>query len=143
MDFYSISTIIALLALLFACVASGLAIHYRKRSGKLADNLSQALEKIAIAHTDIQTLQERYQDSLEFQKNLNEAEITTRLQQPRLAAHHDHGRLEAPERYLYLRSLAQNGMSAEEIAATLSISSHEAKQLVKLSKLANISSQTG
>lgn len=138
MDVHSFTTIVTFLSLLLTCFMLFMAVQYRKKAQKMAYELSLALEKLAIAHTDMQALQERYQDSLEFQKSLNEAEITTRLQQPRLSAQHGYNRSGPPERYLYVRSLAQNGMSAEEIASILSISTQEAEQLVNLSKLASI-----
>jgi hypothetical protein len=140
MENFSFSTIVALLALLLTCLSVVLTMRYRRKSARISAELSQALEKLAIAHLDMQALQQRYQDSLEFQKNLNEAEITTRLQQPRLSVQHGYGRKAAPpERYLYVRSLAQNGMSAVEIASVLSISTQEAEQLVNLSRLASLS----
>lgn len=128
------------MALLLTAIAISLAIYYRRNASKKAKELSIMLEKLAIAHAEMQALQQRYQDSLEFQKSLNEAEITTRLQQPRLSAQQGYSRSGPPERYLYVRSLAQNGMSAEEISSILSISTQEAEQLVNLSKLANSSS---
>lgn len=139
MENFSFSTIIALLALPLTCLSAGLALRYRGKAARKSAELSQALEKLAAAHLDMQALQQRYQDSLEFQKNLNEAELTTRLQQPRLAVRHGYSRKAAPERYLYVRSLAQNGMSAEEISSVLSISTQEAEQLVNLSRLAGLS----
>lgn len=139
MENFSFSTIVALLALLLTSLSLVLARRYRKKAAKVAAELSQALEKLAAAHLDMQALQQRYQDSLEFQKNLSEAEITTRLQQPRLSVQHGYDRKSAPERYLYVRSLAQTGMSAEEISSVLSISTQEAEQLVNLSRLASLS----
>ena len=134
MESNSYSLIITLFILLVALVTTGLAIHYSRKAAKLSTKLSGALEKLANAHNEMQQLEQRYQETLLFQKNLNEAELTTRLQQPRLSA--QHGRhSSAPERYLYVRSLAQSGMEAEEIATILSISTQEAEQLVNLSRL--------
>lgn len=137
MEQISFTIIVALLALLLSCLTLALAIVYRRRAAKLSRELTISLEKLATAHADIQLLEQRYQDNLAFQKTLSDAEITTRLQQPRLSAAHGYSQISAPERYLYIRSLAQNGMGAKEIAAILSISSHEAEQLVNLSRLAN------
>jgi hypothetical protein len=132
---FSFSTVVALAAALFACVGLILAVHFRKKASRLTSDLDKIQEKLAVTHADLQTLQQKYQDSLDFQKNLSEAELTTRLQQPRLSAQHGRSRIAAPERYLYVRSLAQNGMSAEDIASVLSISVTEAEQLVNLAKL--------
>lgn len=140
MDHNTFAIIVALSALLLTSLALALAIYYRRKNAKLAGELSQALEKLALAHADMQELQQRHQDSLDFQKNLTAAELTTRLQQPRLSAQHGYAHVTAPERYLYVRSLAQNGMSAREISDILAISTQEAEQLVNLARLAHISS---
>jgi hypothetical protein len=137
---FSFSTVVALASSLLTCLAFILVMHFRKKASRLTNDLDKIQEKLAVTHTDLQALQQRYQDSLDFQKNLSEAELTTRLQQPRLSAQHGHSRITAPERYLYVRSLAQNGMGAEEIASVLSISVPEAEQLVNLAKLGSYSS---
>jgi len=136
MDHYSFAIIIALLALFLTCITLGASIYYRRKAASLSRKLSVALEKLATAHADLQNKDQRYKETVEFQKNLSEAELTTRLQQPRLTAQHSLGRVSAPERYLYIRSLAQNGMNAKEIATILSISTQEAEQLVNLARLA-------
>jgi len=136
MDNYSFAIIIALLALALTCISLGVSIHYRRKSASLSKKLAVALEKLAKAHSDLQEMDQRYKETVEFQKNLSDAELTTRLQQPRLSAQRSLSKTNAPERYLYVRSLAQNGMSAKEIAAILSISTQEAEQLVNLSRLA-------
>lgn len=140
MEKFSLPIVITIVALFIACIMSITAMYYRSKAKKKGNEIVLALEKLAIAHTEMQALQQRYQDSLEFQKSLNEAEITTRLQQPRLSNQHGHKDSAPPERYRYVRSLAESGMSAEEISSVLSISTQEAEQLVNLSKLANISS---
>lgn len=136
MDHYSFAIIIALLSLLLTGIILGALIYYRRKAASLSRKLAVALEKLATAHSDLQNMDQRYKETVEFQKNLSEAELTTRLQQPRLSTQHSLGRVSAPERYLYIRSLAQNGMDAKEIAAILSISTQEAEQLVNLSRLA-------
>lgn len=138
MDHNAFALIVALSVLLLTSFA--LAMYYRRKSARLTGELSQAREKLAAAHADMQDLRQRHQDSLDFQKKLTEAELTTRLQQPRLSAQHGYQHITAPERYLYVRSLAQNGMSAREISDILAISTQEAEQLVNLAKLADTSS---
>ncbi|MFV0436169.1 MAG: hypothetical protein ACK5PS_02060 [Desulfopila sp.] len=128
---------IALVATLSALFALGLAVYYRRQSSRLSAKLSTALEKLATAHRDVQQMEARYEEISTFNNNLNEAELTTRLQRSRLSAQHGSNQTSAPERYLYLRSLAESGMGADEIAAILSISTQEAEQLVKLSSLAS------
>jgi len=138
MGYNSFTVIVALLAFMFAGLSLVPALLYRRRAAKLSRELSIALEKLAAAHAEMQLFEQRQKENLEFQKNLGNAELTTRLQQSRLTAQHGHNRVGAPERYLYVRSLAENGMSAQEIAEILSISKQEAEQLVNLSKLATL-----
>jgi hypothetical protein len=140
MDFISLNTFITSVALFLVVLVFRRALYFRRKAALLETSNEDLQQKLTAATTDLQALQKKYQESLDFQKNLSEAEITTRLQQPRLSIQLGHSRSEAPERYLYVRSLAQNGMSAEEIASVLSISTQEAEQLVNLSKLASIAS---
>ena len=71
-----------------------------------------------------------------FQNSLDEAELATRMQQPRMHAIEGGSQGNTPEKYRYIRSLHEKGMSAEEIASILKISSLEAEQLVSLAKIA-------
>ena len=133
----SLFIFLLLLTLLLTCLTFGLAIHYRRKADTLSRKLRVALEKLASAHEEMQEREQREQESQAFQKNLTEAELTTRLQQPRLTGRHQYDRVNVPERYHYVRSLAEKGMEASEIAAILSISTREAEQLVNLSRLAS------
>lgn len=71
-----------------------------------------------------------------FDDNLRAAELTTRLQQPRLTMQQSGYVPAAPERYRYIQPMAEKGMSAHEIASMLSMSLHEATQLVTLARVA-------
>ncbi|WP_143165910.1 hypothetical protein [Desulfofustis glycolicus] len=73
--------------------------------------------------------------SATFAADLNQAELTTKLQYPRLRDYGAIAERTAPERYRYAHRLSQNGMEAEQIASMLTISQHEAQQLVHLSRL--------
>jgi hypothetical protein len=73
--------------------------------------------------------------SATFAADLDQAELTTRLQYPRLRDYGAIAERTAPERYRYAHRLSQSGMEAEQIASMLTISQHEAKQLVYLSRL--------
>ena len=72
-----------------------------------------------------------------FDDNLRAAEITTRLQQPRLTAQQGSSASAAPERYRYLQTMVEKGLSAQEIASTLSMSLPEITQLITLIRVAN------
>ena len=99
--------------------------------------LQEADTALAQYEKKICDLQERSNQFREFQESLQQAEITTRLQKPRLSSQQVNSNTNPPERYRYVRSLAASGMSSHEIASVLSISIHEADQLVALAKIAH------
>lgn len=135
--------VVPLAALAVSALAVARAIQVQRRNSSLAGRLSEitgSLEDIRNSYGD---LQERYRSSLEFQQNLSEATITTRLQAPRLAVRSRPEAMDAPERYRYVHRLAESGMAAEEISEVLSISGHEARQLVNLARLAARSGTAG
>ncbi len=136
MDHFPSDLLTSVLALLVAVVTFCRSVYMRKKAEDQASRLDNAEEELRAVQGELIELKQKYRASLEFQKSLSEAEITTRLQQPRLAIMHGQTHVEAPERYHYVRTLAQNGMGAKEIAAVLSISTHEAQQLVNLCNLA-------
>jgi hypothetical protein len=43
---------------------------------------------------------------------------------------------DTPERYRYIQSMTEKGLNAQDIAAMISISLHEATQLVTLTRMA-------
>jgi hypothetical protein len=134
-EFSTIDIVLALLVCLLIIALLMLAAVNRKLRLRLADHLTEAHKNMASAENSLRALQLQYDSNMEFQKNLSEAELTTRLQRSRLTTQHAKDLTSTPERYQYVRSLAATGMGAEEIAAILSISSQEAEQLVKLSQL--------
>lgn len=64
-----------------------------------------------------------------FDQSLDEAELKSRLQAPVAAGN-------APDKYRHVASLAEQGMSIQQIAEVLHISLPEATQLVSLSRIA-------
>lgn len=64
-----------------------------------------------------------------FENDLNHAELKNRLQAPASLGN-------APDKYRHVASLADQGMSVEQIAEVLNISLPEANQLVSLARLA-------
>jgi DNA-binding NarL/FixJ family response regulator len=99
--------------------------------------LTEANRTLAEMHEKLSVLQEKDQKSSDFNRSLNQAEISVRLQKSRLSAQNYNRSMSPPERYSYVHSLAAKGMSSQEIALVLSISIHEADQLVNLSRLAH------
>lgn len=113
-----------------------LILLFRHKNNMLSAKLISTEKNLTNTEQELMELREKLDSTLGFQKSLNEAEITTRLQQPRLATQHANTSVQAPERYHYIKSLSENGMEAKEIADILSISAQEATQLVNLSRLA-------
>ncbi|WP_163339264.1 hypothetical protein [Desulfopila sp. IMCC35008] len=108
---------------------------FRRKNNRLSAKLLSTETNLLNTQQELLELRQKLDSTLEFQKSLHEAEITTRLQQPRLEVQHANSSVKAPERYHYIKSLSEKGMGAEEIANILSISAHEASQLVTLSRL--------
>lgn len=111
----------------------------KKENKLLSDQLTETSIQLATNKKKLSELQGRYNDISHFQKSIEQAELTTRFQSPRLQAARlgagTHSASQIPEKYSYIHSLTEKGMSAEEIASVLSISSHEASQLVTLTRI--------
>jgi DNA-binding NarL/FixJ family response regulator len=99
--------------------------------------LTEVNETLSVYEQKLLRLEERERQHNAFQESLNQAEITTKLQRSRLSSQEYNSQMSPPERYRYVHSLAASGMSSEEIASILSISIHEADQLVNLARLAH------
>lgn len=125
---------LVLLALLLCSVAIWRSTIFRKQAGRQSKLLAETSETLEEVRKKLTALQEKDKQYKEFQDSLNQAEITTRLQKSRLQYNRS---MSPPERYRYVHSLAASGMSSEEISQVLSISIHEAEQLVNLSRLAH------
>jgi hypothetical protein len=66
-----------------------------------------------------------------FSESLNQAAMTTRLQQPRLQLQSGVSG-EAPEKYKFFSNMVARGMNPSEISEVLGISAVEASQLTRL-----------
>ncbi|WP_456388236.1 hypothetical protein [Desulfolithobacter sp.] len=100
-----------------------------KEITRLETTLQETREKI-------NRLETSRREQEEFIDTLASAEITTRLQKPRLALHQN-GSAEPPEKYRYAASMVQNGMTIDEISSILGIARAEARQLVTLARMAS------
>lgn len=85
-------------------------------------------------------LEERVEKLSDFNNSMKETTVTTKLQSKR---NQDCTNFTTPEKYQYIISLTQKGMQAEEIATILSISEHEARQLVSLAKISANAQRVG
>ncbi len=131
------TTILALLALGLCSLVTGRAIYLRRKTERQKKLLTEVNETLSGYKQKLLILEERERQHNAFQESLNQAEITTKLQRSRLSSQEYNSHMSPPERYKYVHSLAAGGMSSEEIASILSISIHEADQLVNLAKLAH------
>lgn len=125
----SYSLTILLTSILFCTVSTVLMIML-KRSNTSQAKLLRAMQASLESRPTNGEGQER--TAALFDDNLRAAELTTRLQQPRLTLQQCGYSAATPERYQYIRSMVDQGMSATEIAAMLSMSLHETSQLVAL-----------
>jgi|GEM_PF-465834 len=136
MDHGNISLFL-LLAPSVLCALSIFMIFLVKKDNRL---LSRQLTETAVSVDQTRKLlleiRDRQEKLDEFQDSLKMAALTTQLQKTRLQVQANDTDMVASDKYSSLQSLAQEGKSVEEIAATLTISTHEAQQLVNLSRLA-------
>jgi hypothetical protein len=108
----------------------------KKENKLLSRQLTETTVTLELTKKQIDDLQERYAKINEFQNSLQVAELTTKFQKPRLNARNIATDNSPVGKYSSVQSLAQQGLSIEEIASILDVSTHEAHQLVNLSKLA-------
>ncbi|MFH0781265.1 MAG: hypothetical protein V2B20_04830 [Pseudomonadota bacterium] len=118
-------------------VATLKAFALKKETTLLAEQLTETTISLERTRQSLTRLQEKHEEIIEFQNNLGKAELATKLLKPRLDENHTHERARnTPERYNYINSLMEKDFSVEEIASILTISTHEARQLVTLVKIA-------
>ncbi len=111
-----------------------LSVH--KTNKALITELSEASRILEQKEGEMTSLKERYSTVLNFQESLKIAKLSTQLQKPRTSVQTTSKKNLVPEKYLYAQSLAEKGMSAEEIGSILTMSPHEADQLISLSRIA-------
>ncbi len=127
----AVITLLVLLSLVLV-IAVFILLQEKKKREALLDDRQQ---KIASLETQFSALLSRYMELKEFRNSMNEAEITTRLQTPRLAASPTAANPHLSEKYRLVLTLAEKGMESTEIAETLSLSPQEISQVLNLSGL--------
>ena len=127
---YLLTTVVTII-----CISLFFLLRLRKRNREQSSTIQSLLSDLEEVKTSAQNLQQQKRQQHEFKENLSEAEITTRLQEPRLASQQSNYDTAPPERYQYVRTLIEKKMSTEEICAVLSISVQEAEQLIALASL--------
>ena len=111
-------------------------VFAKKESRLLARQLTETTVSLEMTRKQLGEIQARQAEIKVFQNNLQAAELTTKLQKPRLDAQRSPTANTPPGKYSNIQSLAGQGKTVEEIAAILGVSSHEAQQLVNLSRIA-------
>ncbi len=125
-----------LFTLLLCIIITFLLIHLKKLTSRTKKKLQTANISVSQLREQLTAKDNEPSPQNGFDESLNQADITTHLQISRIRHYDKDSSVLPPERYRYIRSLIAAGMSADKIAAILSISPQEAIQLVQLSKLA-------
>lgn len=136
MDQFDLTLYIAIVPSLLCLAVAFKLFFVIKENRLLADQLTETTVSLAELKNTMSQLQGRHERLHDFQNNLLTAEITTRLQKPRLENNNRSSVSTIPEKYSFIHTLIEKNMPAPDIASVLSISVTEAEQLVALSKLA-------
>lgn len=111
----------------------------KKDNKLLSEKLYEANNIIEKQKKKLKEITVRHNEINNFKKSIDRAELTTMFQSSRLKTAHSirsqTGSFNVPEKYSYIRSLTEKGMTPDEIATLLSISRQEASQLVTLTMI--------
>ena len=108
----------------------------KKENALLAEQLTETSVSLEKTRQSLEKLQQRQEELVAFRNDLVEAEQSTRQNQKKSKEFQAVERKwAAPERYGFIHTLAAKGMSVEEIAAILTVSPHEARQVLNLAKI--------
>ena len=99
--------------------------------------LDKVQENLESSRARIEELQSIERKSNSFGSDLEQAAMASKAKQTPRVLNHSANNFKPPERYKYIHSLTQQGIASAEIAAILTISAHEADQLVALANLSN------
>lgn len=108
----------------------------KRRCSATRKELQASHKLLAEQEQRLAKLQEVAENFNNFRKDLQTAELTTRIQQPRLELNQKKAAGSIPERYRYVQGLIARGIPQNDIASILSISQHETDQLVSLATIA-------
>ena len=135
MNPFTPTTMLSCIFFLFFMAALFKAVTLKKQKDLFLYKLAEANGFFDEVREELKELHQRHDKTKQFKNNLTTAELTTQLQQTRLSAQTLSSTSSIPEKYSFVHSLIEKNMNSEEIGSILSISSHEAEQLVTLSKL--------
>ncbi len=129
------TTFITGLLLLFFVATFIKAMILKKQKDLFFFKLTEANGFCNKIREELKDLHDKHNKTKQFKATLSVAELTTQLQKSRLSAQASAATNSIPEKYSFVHSLIKKKMDSNEIASILAISSHEAEQLVTLSKL--------
>jgi len=132
MSYHEILTTVTLLFLIFSAINL---TRYRRKCSQLHEEQRVLIDEQEILTSECSVLREKLKEQLSFSTDLAQAELTTKLQSTRTGYHSNRASASPPERYRYINSLSKSGATAEKIASLFTISTHEAEQLVALSRI--------
>lgn len=136
MEQFNFSQYLEIIPIILCAFLIVLLLLIKKKNKHLAQQLIKTTFSLQVTKKKLTALQEKPLKTKEFQDSLEVAELTTKFQKPRLDAQNYDTGSATPGKYSEVQALSEKGMSVEEIASVLTISTHEAHQLVNLSKLA-------
>jgi hypothetical protein len=128
--------LLSVILLMVLAVALWKVFALKKENMLLSQQLTETSNSLELSRKDITALQEKQLKIDGFQSSLTDAALSTSIQKSRATFQSGDRNRTTPEKYCYIHSLAQKGLSSDEIAAVLTISPHEARQLVTLAKIA-------
>ena len=123
------------LTLVILIIATVRSIYLTRTIFNLEQKLSASQEcsqNLSFENEKLRQVEKRFQS---FKADLSQAELTTKMQHPRIGVGRSTQTIRPPERYQYVHSLAGKGIDSLEIASILAISPQEADQLVALAQL--------
>ena len=108
----------------------------KKENALLGQQLTETSVSLEKTRQSLEKLQQRHEEMVAFRADLHQAEQTVRQAVPKVRDFQPAERKwAAPERYGYIHTLASRGMPVEEIAAILTVSPHEVRQVLNLSRI--------
>ncbi len=128
-------TLLFSLCFLFFIATLFKALTLKRKKDHLLQQLAEKNSSFEQMRSKLKDLQKQNGRAEMFQNSLAAAELTAQPQKPLLSAGKSLTDNLTPEKYRLVHTLTQKNMSIAEIGVFLAISSHEAKQLVTLSKL--------
>jgi len=136
MELYNITHILFIILFLLLAATLFKVVALSKSRHLLLQKLNDANDYVDRIREEYRVAEEETTTSNHFKKSLAVAELTTQLQKPRLSAEQSSSESLTPEKYRLVNTLVRKSMGFDEIASFLGISTHEAKQIITLSKLA-------